>query len=180
MFKIRIMEYNINTYINNSDNTCRFVLGYDNHNPLIVMGVNPSTANNVQPDATMRRVLGYAERNKFDGFLMINVYPVRSTNPQDLPQNMDCGIHNQNLQYITDLFKKHSQATILVAFGNAIEEIKYLNKCFLDIIKQSQQFNLRWKQIGDLTVKGNPRHPSRGAYLPLNNFDLTKYLNRHK
>lgn len=170
------MEYNINTYINNSDNTCRFVLGHDSPNPLIVVGVNPSTANDKKPDATMRRVLGYAERNKFDGFLMINVYPIRSTNPHNLPQNIDCEIHNQNLKYITDLFKKHSQATILVAFGNPINERKYLKKCFLDIIKQSLQFNLIWKQIGDLTVEGNPRHPSRGAYLPLNKFDLTKYL----
>lgn len=170
------MEYNINTYIINNDNTCRFILGLDSPNPLIVLGVNPSTANDKKPDATMRRVLGYAERNNFDGFLMINVYPVRSTNPHNLPQDMDYETHNQNLKHITDLLKKHSQATILVAFGNPINERKYLKNCFLDIIKQTLQFNLKWKQIGDLTVNGKPRHPSRGAYLPLNNFDLTKYL----
>ena len=32
------MPYTINTYINSPDNTRRFVLGYDNSNPLIVIG----------------------------------------------------------------------------------------------------------------------------------------------
>lgn len=170
------MKYNINTYINNSDDSCRFVLGHDSVNPLIVMGVNPSTANDKQPDATMRRVIGYAEKNHFDGFLMINVYPVRSTNPKDLPMDMDSDVHNQNLEYILDVLKKHSNATILVAFGNPIEGRKYLKKCFIDIVKQTQPFKLKWKQIGELTISGNPRHPSRGEYQPLNDFDLTKYI----
>lgn len=170
------MKYSINTYINNLDDSCRFVLGHDSANPLIVVGINPSIANDKQPDATMRRVLGYAERNNFDGFIMINVYPLRATNPKNLPKDMDYKVHNQNLVHIIDVLRRHSSATILVAFGNPINERKYLKKCFIDIIKQSLQFNLKWKQIGQLTASGNPRHPSRGAYQPLNDFDLTKYI----
>lgn len=36
------MAYEINTYLNNEDNSARFVLEFDNSNPLIVIGVNPS------------------------------------------------------------------------------------------------------------------------------------------
>lgn len=170
------MKYNPDIYIHNSDNTCRFILGQNSSNPLIVIGVNPSTADDKQADATMRRVLGYARRNNFDGFFMINVYPIRSTNPRNLPCDIDYEVHKQNLRYIRNLFQKYSEATILVAFGNPINERKYLKMCFHDIVMQSQQFKLKWKQIGDLTVSGNPRHPSRGTYQPLKDFDLTKYL----
>ncbi len=161
------MPYTINTYVNSPDNTLRFVLGFDNSNPLIVIGVNPSTADDRVPDATIRRVLGYVNRNNFNGFLMINVYPYRSTNPQNLPEQMDEIIHQQNLKHIMEVFSKHPGATVLAAFGNPINERKYLKECFADIIKDAQPFNLKWKQIGKLTAAGNPRHPSRGAYQPL-------------
>ena len=170
------MPYTINTYVNSPDNTLRFVLGYDNSNPLIVIGVNPSTADDRVPDATIRRVLGYVSRNNFNGFLMINVYPYRSTNPQNLPEQMDISIHKQNLKHILEIFEKHSNATVLVAFGNPINERKYLKECFADIVKNAQQFNLKWKQIGKLTAAGNPRHPSRGAYQPLEDFIIKKLL----
>lgn len=170
------MKYIINTYEHNFENTLRFLLGFDSENPLIVLEVNPSTADDQKADATLRRVLGYAERNGFDGFLMINVYPVRSTNPKDLPSKVDPAIHRQNLNHILDVFRRHNSATVLAAFGNPIDERDYLKDCLLDIIRESQQFDLKWKQIGDLTKCGNPRHPSRGAYVALKDFDTTRYL----
>src|SRR5574344_725884 len=91
------MEYKINIYEASKDNTLRFVLGFENTNPLIVIGVNPSTADDQKPDATIRRVLGYVKRNNFNGFLMINIYPFRSTNPNNLPAQLDNTIHQQNL-----------------------------------------------------------------------------------
>lgn len=170
------MPYTINTYVNSPDNALRFVLGYNNTNPLIVIGVNPSTANDRVPDATIRRVLGYVSRNNFNGFLMINVYPYRSTNPQNLPEQMDKTIHQQNLHHILEVFSQHPNATVLVAFGNPINKRKYLKECFADIVKNAQQFNLKWKQIGKLTAADNPRHPSRGAYQPLEDFIIKKLL----
>ena len=62
------MNYNIDKYIKNEDNSARFVLGMDSRNPLFVIGVNPSTADDRKPDATIRRIMGYAQRNEFDGF----------------------------------------------------------------------------------------------------------------
>ena len=170
------MEYKINTYINNEGNSCRFVLGLDNSNPLIVLGVNPSTADDTKPDATIRRVIGYAQRNGFDGFLMINLYPVRSTNPHELPQDMNTDIHQQNIEHIIKVFSQHPQGTILAAYGNTIGERSYLKKCLYDIIKESLHFNLKWMQIGELTKSGNPRHPSRGPYIHLQVFNINNIL----
>ncbi len=169
------MAYETNTYINNENNSARFVLGFDNTNPLIVIGVNPSTANDKVPDATIRRVLGYVERNGFNGFLMINVFPLRATNPDSLPNDGDDLLHKQNLIQIENVFQLHSNATVLVAFGDTILKRHYLKQYFADIICVASKHNPNWKQIGSPTSCGNPRHPSRGSYQPLNNFDVSKF-----
>jgi len=170
------MRYEINTYINNKDNSARFILGFDNSNPLIVIGVNPSIANDKIPDATIRRVLGYMHRNGFNGFLMLNVYPQRATNPDSLPKEFDKLLHKKNLANIENIIRTHSNVTILAAFGDTILKIDYLKQCFIDIVKTVSKYNPQWKQIGNFTAKGNPRHPSRGSYQELNDLDIFKYI----
>lgn len=170
------MAYEINTYIKNEDDSARFVLGYDNTNPLIVIGVNPSTANDQLPDATIRRVLGYVRRNELNGFLMLNVYPQRATNPDCLSKEYNELLHKQNLEHIENVLKAHPNSIVLVAFGDTILKRSYLKQCFDDIAQAILKHNPQWKQIGNLTTQGNPRHPSRGAYQDLNNFDILQYL----
>ena len=80
--------------------TIRFALLKDGEQMLYVFGVNPSTATDKKLDRTMQKVLGFAERNGFDGFAMMNLYPLRSTNPYALPKVMDEGLHQRNLAEI--------------------------------------------------------------------------------
>ena len=143
------MTYEINTYINNEDNSARFVLGYDNSNPLIVIGVNPSTADERKSDATIRRVLGYMQRNGFNGFLMLNVYSQRATNPDCLSKKCDEVLHKKNLEHIEKVFQTHLNATFLVAFGDTILRKAYLKRCFADIVNTVLKYNPQWKQIGN-------------------------------
>lgn len=170
------MEYKVKTYINNSDNTARFVLGCDNSNPLIVIGVNPSTADEKNPDATIRRVMGYMQRNCFNGFLMLNVYAFRTTNPDCLPRECNNLLHKQNLEHIEEVLKSYPNATLLIAFGDTILKRAYLKECFREIVEVALKYNPKWKQIGNSTAKGNPRHPSRGSYQALSELDILKYI----
>lgn len=174
--KNNAMAYEINKYLINNDNSARFLLGFDNTNPLFVIGVNPSTADDKKPDATIRKILGYVLRNDYNGFLMLNLYPQRATFPQNLSKECFIDLHKQNLQNIKQVFATHSKATVLVAFGDTIMVRPYLKKCFADIIHTISKYNPKWKQIGSLTKNGNPRHPSRGSYQPLQEFDIHKYL----
>lgn len=66
------------------DDKVRYVLKKQGHNPLFVLGVNPSTADDVKSDHTITRVCGFAERMGFDSFIMINVYPLRATDIMNL------------------------------------------------------------------------------------------------
>ena len=67
------------------DKTNRFALVQEGQRTLFVIGLNPSTADSLTPDPTMKAVLRIAEYNHFDGFIMINLYPLRATEPSDLP-----------------------------------------------------------------------------------------------
>ena len=60
-------------YERNHDNSARYVLGEAGHNPLICIGVNPSTAEPNNLDPTLRSVKRFAEFHNFDGWLMFNL-----------------------------------------------------------------------------------------------------------
>ena len=105
------MEYKIEIYKGNRDN--RYLLGTKGVRPLIVMGINPSTADAEKPDPTIRKVMGFAEINGFDSFVMINVYPQRATIPKELHKKPDKNIMQENAERIKDILIKHLNWEIL-------------------------------------------------------------------
>ena len=48
------------------------------------IGLNPSTADEINDDPTVRRCIGFARRWGFGGMYMLNVFGYRSTNPQGI------------------------------------------------------------------------------------------------
>ena len=53
-------------------------------NPLVFIMLNPSTADHLEDDPTIRRCIGFAEGNGFDGIVVLNLYALRSTKPENL------------------------------------------------------------------------------------------------
>ena len=51
---------------------------------MMVIGLNPSTADEIQDDPTIRRCVGYAKRWGYAGLLMGNIFAFRATDPSDL------------------------------------------------------------------------------------------------
>ena len=60
----------------------RYILGTRGQNPLICIGVNPSTAAPDDLDNTLKSVARIAEGNGFDSWIMFNVYAQRATRPE--------------------------------------------------------------------------------------------------
>ena len=167
--------YNFITMKTDAENV-RYSLGRKGNRMLYVFGVNPSTATDKKFDRTMQKVLGFAERNGFDGFAMMNLYPLRSTNPRALPKVMDEELHQRNIAEIKEMMNNSRNPVVLLAFGDAIGAAPYLKKCLKDIITILQPLFPQWKQIGAPTKLGNPRHPSRAAYsLVFRDFDIKTF-----
>jgi len=171
------MKYNITIYTPAKTNDeFRFLLGNPGKKPLFVIGLNPSTADNKKSDPTVTRVMGYATRNNFDSFVMLNLYAQRTPYPEKLHVQMNDQLHADNLFHILSTLNDRNDISILAAWGQTISVRKYLKSCLRDLFKETQNKNITWWKIGNLTKTGHPRHPSRGAYQPLTKFDIQEYL----
>lgn len=157
------MKYDIVKMV--GDEHIRYSLTNKGDNPLIVFGINPSTADKGKPDPTMRRVMGFAERYGFDSFVMLNVYPLRATNPAALPQECDAALHAANINEIVNVVSSHPGVPILLAYGGNINSRKYLRPCLRDIVEAIKQYSPKYYQIGTaLNLDGSPKHPLMALY----------------
>lgn len=169
----RTMEWTNIHMVGDNDNV-RYVLRKEGDNPLVVMGVNPSTANEDNPDATMRKVMGFAEYNGFDSFIMVNLYPQRTKDPNELHEVDNVSLRWKNKKAIHDALKNIEHPTILAAWGNLIEKRYYLPLCLNNIENELMPLDIRWKCI-KTSKAGNPVHPLYQKYCKLQDFDMIHY-----
>ena len=167
-----------NLYKNSKDNSFRYVLGVNGANPLIFFGINPSTATSETYDKTIMKVESIAKIKKYDSWIMLNIYSQRATNPDNLDETLNTIRHKTNKSCINAILQNNS--TIVAAWGNNIKKRPYLIDCLRNIIKDISGKKLKWYCIGDLSKKGNPKHP---LYLRtdenLNIFDIEYYVKNY-
>ena len=96
------------TAILSDDKVYRYELKrvFDNTKPLIAfVGLNPSTADDVTDDQTISKCIKYAENWGFGGFIMVNLFAFRATNPNELYKAENpVGIDND--KYLQEAFGK--------------------------------------------------------------------------
>lgn len=163
-------------YKNSADNKYRYVLGEKGDNPLVCIGVNPSTAEPEKLDPTLRNVKAWSKRLGYDGWIMVNLYPQRATNPNDLHDKKDLAIKCANQDAIEKHFdSRKSPMTVWAAWGTLIEKRAYLKECLKYFAEYLGADN--WIAIGPPSVKGHPHHP---LYLSRESkpepFDVNQYL----
>jgi hypothetical protein len=168
-------------YQTNSDNSARFLLGLKVQNPLICIGINPSTASPEKLDNTLKSVNRFALSNGFDGWIMLNLYPQRATMPDNIHVEIDLSIHQRNMEAIDNLLSRFKNATIWAAWGTLIEKRYFLKNCLLDLYRISENYNCNWITIGKISKNGHPHHP---LYLnknaEINKFDIENYILKSK
>ena len=166
-------------YETDSDNFCRYSLGYCCKTPLLCVGVNPSTATPEKLDPTIRSVARIAHINNYDGWIMINLYPQRATKPNDMDSIINDSICKQNLFVINSILNKYEITEIWAAWGTLITKRPYLKKCLSDIYSITS--NYKWITFGPSSKAGHPHHP---LYLSSNArkkvFDLASYISQLK
>lgn len=137
----------------------RYLLGQPGKYNLLVFGVNPSTASPGESnlDPTIRKVRKVAEKEGFDGWIMANLYPLRETDPDKLPDKSDKKLVDNNLKVISAIEKNYTIGKVWAAWGNIIDTQFYLGDNLYDI--QESITDAEWYYRGKLTKDGNPRHP---------------------
>lgn len=167
-------------YVPNAYTEYRYILGTRGENPLICIGINPSTAKPDDLDNTLKSVERTAKYNGFDSFIMFNVYAQRATNPDDMDSGFNVSLHRENMrafEYILDSYGEGKTPAVWGAWGTIIEGRKYLADCLREMVAIGESHNAAWYTVGKRSKKGHPHHPlylKNG--LPVEEFDVKEYL----
>ncbi len=149
-------------YIKNEDNSARFVLGQifnTEGKTLLCFGINPSTASPECLDNTVKRVSHIAQNNGYENWIMLNIYPQRATNPNNMDLQCNDDLVKTNLLHIKNIAEKYPNSDVLLAYGNLISKRKYLKKCLDEIVSLLKDKYQRSIKIIKLTKLKNPIHP---------------------
>ena len=157
----------------------RYILGTRGKNPLICIGINPSTAEPDNLDNTLKSVERIALGNGFDSFIMFNVYAQRATNPDTMERNCNEMLHKENLEAFRYVLSISEKPAVWAAWGAIIEKRKYLSACVRDMLTVGEEYGASWYCAGAITKKGHPHHP---LYLrkdeKIKPFDVSTYLDK--
>ena len=115
--------------------------------------LNPSTADAKKDDPTIRRCIGFAQREGFGGLDVVNLFAGRATRPEDLFAMPD-PIGPENHRYLSEMTK--TNGLVIAAWGahpkaqQAFSELR-------------QNVRLPKMMCLGMSKAGSPRHP---LYLP--------------
>lgn len=158
----------------------RYILGTRGKNPLICIGINPSTAAPDDLDNTLKSVSRIAAANNYDSWIMFNVYAQRATNPDDMDRELNLKLHNENMRAFEYILKNVGEGispAVWAAWGTIIEKRPYLRDCVLDMVELGKKYGANWLCVGKRSKKGHPHHP---LYLrkdaETEEFDIDEYL----
>lgn len=172
-------EYDIHKwlYAPNFYSEYRYILGTRGKNPLICIGINPSTAKPDDLDNTLKSVERISLGNGFDSFIMFNVYAQRATDPNSMEKICNPLLHQENMEAFRYVLSISQSPAIWAAWGSIIERRSYLPECVRDMLAIGKEFHASWYCAGKVTKKGHPHHP---LYLRkdelLKPFDVENYL----
>jgi hypothetical protein len=163
----------------------RYILGTRGNNPLICIGINPSTAAPDDLDNTLKSVSRIAAGNSFDSWIMFNVYAQRATRPDDMDKDLNEALHRENMrafEYILQSVRNAGNTpAVWAAWGTIIEKRPYLMKCLRDMVCLGEKYSAHWLCAGKCSAKGHPHHP---LYLRKDektlDFDINNYINTHE
>ena len=114
---------------------------------MAVIGLNPSTATEDEDDRTVNRCWKLARRDGYDAFCMLNIFALRSTDPQKLYSTPN-PIGEENNHWIQEVAQ---QASIVVAAWG-------VHGAFLDRGRHVREMLSDLNCLG-ITKHGYPKHP---------------------
>lgn len=114
----------------------------------VFIGLNPSTADETQDDPTIRRCIQFSKDWGFAGYVMLNLFAFRATDPKDMKAVAD-PIGEQNNEAIFQVTR--GAGRVVAAWGN--HGLYRYRSVFVREMLPDATYHL------GLTKSGQPKHP---------------------
>lgn len=127
---------------------------------LVFVMLNPSTADDVVDDPTIRRCIGFARREAAPYFTVVNLFAWRATDPGDLVDSLEAGIDivgPGNDGHIWDALA--DGGPVVAAWGANVEMLGSLAVRRVALVRQLVGLSGNPLMCLGTTKAGHPRHP---------------------
>jgi hypothetical protein len=121
-------------------------------NRVVVIGLNPSTADMTRDDKTIRQCIDWARGEGCVGLLMVNAYSFRAK----LPSHMKAASDPFGGQTPENLVEMCGRNRVVVAWGNHANYRRRGDEIAVAFAKAGMQL-----ECWGLNVSGSPKHPGR-------------------
>lgn len=124
---------------------------------VMFIGLNPSTADEMRDDPTIRKCVGFAKRWGYGALCMTNLFAYLATNPKDMMAQEDGACGDDNLTWLLNCAR---EASLIVAAWGTRGSFRHQDKVVTVGLRK-----LTGKQLMCLrrTKDGHPEHP---LYVP--------------
>lgn len=134
----------------------------DVYGTVLLVMLNPSTADAVKDDPTIRKAIGFAKRWGYTRLVVVNLLPNVETHPAKLPPVV--AIDEENFEFISKWFAHVDTGIIVVGWGAmSFAMRRRLSKQKTRIRRMAREMGIQLWCIGT-TKNGSPKHPSRAGY----------------
>lgn len=126
-----------------------------------IIMVNPSTADALNDDATIRKLRGFGERHGWGRLIVGNLFAWRATDVRDLVRVSD-PVGPENDAHLTDIML--SADRLIVAWGPIAKQPRYHRgrwRRFMELVRLARATPLC---IGEPAKCGHPKHPLMLGY----------------
>jgi uncharacterized protein DUF1643 len=158
--------------------TARYLIGKEGSDPLILFTLFPEDHSLEKWNASIKKVIKMSEALNKDGWLIINVYPVKikkitAVNPVD-----DKELIIRNREEIGNVFKEYRPTTIWAAWGEDVQQNIFLWNELKTLLKRVPE-KINWITIGKLSHEGHPGFNEKIIYSNIKQFQISDYLEKH-
>ncbi len=127
--------------------------------PLLFVMLNPSVADALVDDQTIRQCEHFARAGAFGGLTVANLFALRATDPRELLHAADPS-GPDNWRILTSLALRDPGRTIVAAWGAYDPRLGLYGEQAIDLFTERGHTLHR---LGAPTVGGHPRHPCRSG-----------------
>jgi hypothetical protein len=154
----------------------RYLIGKEGGNPLVLFTLYPEDQSLSKWDDRIKKVAKMSETLDFDGWLIINIYPVIINDLKEMDSIINKQFIYRNREEVELLFKKYNINTVWAAWGDEINNTVFLwNE--LKLLAKRIPKNVKWITVGKISKDGNPIYNSRSMNLTLiRPFDVKDYI----